>query len=109
MHIPWTIFAVSVILMLVSVPLIFKRVPKNNFYGLRTTRTLNGTDAEWLAANYKAGIALCFAGLLAMIACILVPLLDLPVKTTGLVCSAVLLVVVLGAAYFSMRPSSAPR
>ena len=51
----------SVLIMLVAVPLIFRLVPRNWFYGFRTPRTL-ASDAVWYPANQVCGVALLAAG-----------------------------------------------
>lgn len=45
----------------VSLPLIASRVPRNPFYGFRTSKTLASDDA-WYAANRYAGRDLFYAG-----------------------------------------------
>ena len=46
------------------VPLIMGWIPRNYFYGVRTRRSLQGSEAEWYAINRKGGwilfwISLC--------------------------------------------------
>jgi hypothetical protein len=61
------IYVAPLLLMAVSLPLIFRKIPKNIFYGFRTRRTLNGTDEYWYEANHKAGLALFVAGAVAFL------------------------------------------
>jgi uncharacterized membrane protein len=46
-----------VIIALVSVPLVFRWIPQNRIYGIRTRNTLADTDT-WYAINRIAGISL---------------------------------------------------
>lgn len=52
---------VGVLLMLVSVPLIFRLVPRNGLYGFRTPTTL-ASDAIWYPANQVCGVTMLAAG-----------------------------------------------
>jgi hypothetical protein len=47
---------VPAVLIALSVLLIFRRVPRNWIYGLRTPRTLRGTDETWYRQNAIAGM-----------------------------------------------------
>ena len=49
-----------------SIPLAFRRVPKNASYGFRIPSTLNGTNAHWLHVNQVAGMAGIAAGVLSI-------------------------------------------
>ena len=49
-----------------SIPLIFRMVPRNFFYGLRTPSTLS-SDELWFRANHFAGWALLVAGAVSAI------------------------------------------
>jgi uncharacterized membrane protein len=55
-----------------SVPLIFRRIPPNPFYGLRTRRTFL-SPRIWYAANRTAGIWLTIAGIVWLAAGLLIP------------------------------------
>jgi uncharacterized membrane protein len=52
---------VSIMLIVVAVPLILEKIPRNGFYGFRTPYTLS-SDAVWYRANRIAGITLLVAG-----------------------------------------------
>lgn len=56
---PMLMYGVSVLIMAVSLPLIFRKIPKNMLYGLRTRRTMSGTDAYWLRPIGKRDLE-CF-------------------------------------------------
>jgi len=61
-----------ILVIVVSVPLILKMVPRNRFYGFRTPRT-RSADAIWYPANRVAGILMAVAGLLWLAAVLVVP------------------------------------
>jgi uncharacterized membrane protein len=48
-------------IVLASIPMILRRIPRNYFYGFRTERTL-ASDETWYASNRMAGIAFACAG-----------------------------------------------
>jgi uncharacterized membrane protein len=50
-------FFPSVVIALVSAPLVFRWIPQNRIYGIRTRKTLADTDA-WYAINQIGGILL---------------------------------------------------
>lgn len=52
---------------LVSLPLVLKLVPLNRWYGFRTRRTLSNEDI-WYEANYKGGMGLIVASVIALVA-----------------------------------------
>ena len=52
---------------LVSLPLVLKMVPLNRWYGFRTRKTLTNEDT-WYEANYKGGMGLIVASVIALIA-----------------------------------------
>jgi len=45
-------------LMVIAIPLILKKVPKNGFYGFRTPKTMAGSDEQWYRINREGGIAI---------------------------------------------------
>jgi uncharacterized membrane protein len=53
---------VPLTIILLAIPLIFEKVPRNGFYGLRTAFTMS-SDAVWYYANRISGIALLLAGI----------------------------------------------
>jgi uncharacterized membrane protein len=68
-----TIIAPAAIVVL-SIPMILQKVPRNGFYGFRTPRTL-ASDAVWFPANRVAGISLACAGTIWIAAGFTIPLL----------------------------------
>jgi hypothetical protein len=83
-----------------SVPLILGRVPRNDFYGLRTPRTMSGSLEEWYRANRTGGIVACILGLLLIAGCAIAALMKqddrLPVLlgSTGLLVAGTIAVAV---------------
>jgi uncharacterized membrane protein len=57
-----------------AVPLIFRKIPPNPFYGLRTRSTFSSRRI-WYAANRIAGIWLAVAGIVWLGAGLLIPTL----------------------------------
>jgi len=51
---------IPAILIALSLPLVFRLVPRNRWYGYRTPRSL-GSDAEWYRMNRIAGVAVIAA------------------------------------------------
>lgn len=49
-------FLVPAVLIALGVPFVFRLVPRNWLYGLRTPRTLYGGDATWYRHNALAGM-----------------------------------------------------
>lgn len=45
-----------------GIPLMLGRVPRNHWYGVRTSRTMSGTEAEWYETNRKGGITMVVIG-----------------------------------------------
>ncbi|MDA8120630.1 MAG: hypothetical protein M0Z85_11490 [Gammaproteobacteria bacterium] len=60
-------YFVSALLILLSVPLALKWVPKNAIYGFRVASSLTGTTAHWYYVNQVAGIAGISAGCLSIL------------------------------------------
>jgi|SRR6185437_6976551 len=95
-------YAVSALLMFVSLPLILKKVPKNMFYGFRTRKTMSGTDEYWYQANQSAGFAMFLAGVVSFLASLLIPFFVSGEKTILHLWSFVLILSVAIAFGFSM-------
>jgi uncharacterized membrane protein len=53
---------VPILLIVLAIPLILQRIPRNGFYGFRTPYTLSSDDV-WFRANKIAGITLLVAGI----------------------------------------------
>lgn len=62
-----SILATDVFLVLVSIPLILRKVPRNVVYGYRTRATL-GNDVVWYEANAHFGRGLVIASLVSALA-----------------------------------------
>ena len=56
------------LMILVSVPMVMRRLPPNAFYGFRTPKTLSDPQI-WYEANRRAGVNLIAAAILAMLSC----------------------------------------
>ena len=56
-----------VITIAISIPLVLRKVPPNVWYGFRTRKTLSDT-ALWYEANYRGGVNLIIASVIALIA-----------------------------------------
>ena len=67
----WAVTAAALVFMALSIPLILRRIPKNDFYGVRTPLTMSASDEDWYAANEKAGKVVFIGGLMTIIACVL--------------------------------------
>ena len=52
---------VPVLLIVLAIPLILQKIPRNGFYGFRTPYTLSSDDV-WYRANQIAGITLLVTG-----------------------------------------------
>ena len=56
------------LMILVSVPMVMRRVPPNGLYGFRTPKTLSNPQI-WYQANRLAGVNLIVAAILTMAFC----------------------------------------
>ncbi len=56
----------------VSLPLVFRKIPPNGFYGFRTPRTVSDQNI-WYQANWFAGWALLLAALVIEIIASVIP------------------------------------
>ena len=80
------------VVILASVPLVLKLVPRNGVYGFRTRRTVE-SDEVWYPANRAAGIAMIVAAGVWLAAIIFVP----EVVSTPYLVGVVTVVIGLGA------------
>ena len=71
---------VPLTIMLLAIPLILEKVPRNAFYGFRTASTM-ASDETWYRANKISGIALLVAGLLWLILGLTLPNVMEPVRS----------------------------
>ena len=99
---PILMYAVPVLIMFVSLPLILKKIPKNAFYGFRTKKTMSGTDEYWYRANRSAGFAMFLAGVVSFLASMVIPLFMSDEKRIVSIWSFVLIASVIVAFCFSM-------
>jgi len=90
-----------VVTILISIPLVLRIVPPNLFYGFRTRKTLSNTEL-WYEANYRGGVNLIVASVVALIARF-VFFQMLPPEPEGLFSMGVLAIATLGSAFVSMR------
>ena len=58
-----TAFIGPVLLVMLGVPLIFRLVPRNYLYGLRTRSSLGTTMENWYSQNQVSGVVLVLAGI----------------------------------------------
>jgi uncharacterized membrane protein len=70
-----TVAAVDLLIALVSIPLIFRRIPRNAAYGVRTPATLS-SDEIWYPANEYGGKALLLSSLLGVVGIVIVVNVD---------------------------------
>jgi uncharacterized membrane protein len=87
----------ALLIMIVSIPLMLERVPKNPLYGFRTNKSMSGSDSEWYRINRIAGAGLFIAGFISLIACLIVPRLIDNGQTAVFSCGGVLLVAIVTA------------
>ena len=78
----------SVMLVLVSIPLLLRRIPPNAFYGLRVPATY-ADEWVWYEANALAGRDMVALGVLLVVLALVLPLLGLKGGTPPLVWAAV--------------------
>jgi uncharacterized membrane protein len=75
MHILWLELGSALLIAVIAIPLILRKVPKNMFYGMRTPKTMNGSDENWYELNHLAGMAMMWSALIAATLMLLVGLL----------------------------------
>ncbi len=66
------ILLVPLVIIVLSIPMILGKVPRNSLYGFRTAYTLS-SDEVWYRANKISGIALLIAGVVWLIMGFAVP------------------------------------
>jgi uncharacterized membrane protein len=62
--------ALSLLSIGLAIPFILKKVPPNEVYGFRTARSL-ANEKVWYAANYFSGWTLLIAGIVSLLAIII--------------------------------------
>lgn len=60
--VPYELVGLGVLIVLLSLPLVWKKVPRNAYYGFRSRLTLS-SDRIWFAANAYAGKQFILASL----------------------------------------------
>lgn len=93
----------GLLVILICVPMILEMVPPNNWYGLRTRRTVSDPDV-WYPANRIAGQYLAVAGTVIVLTTLLVFLFQksLPPNAASITLLSVSLISVLGASVMSL-------
>jgi uncharacterized membrane protein len=90
--------AVPLLVLAFSIPLIYKKVPPNRWYGFRTPKTLS-SDAMWYRTNKIGGqyfvVAALFQLVSVLIVVTLLPGLAIPLLTYGFLPTMPLLVAVM--------------
>jgi uncharacterized membrane protein len=94
-------WVLPVVTIAISTPLVLRKVPPNVWYGFRTRKTLSDTNL-WYEANYRGGVNLIIASIIALIARMIFMQMFEP-ELAGFVSMAVLAVVTVGAAIISVR------
>ena len=61
------LMVVSVVMILLAIPLMKEKVPRNSFYGIRNLRSMTGSQEEWYRINRQGGTALFRGGLVALL------------------------------------------
>jgi len=54
--------AVPVLMLALGLPLLFRLVPRNYFYGMRSARTLWTNEATWYRQNVITGVVMVLTG-----------------------------------------------
>ena len=94
-------WVLPVITIAISIPLVLRKVPPNVWYGFRTRKTLSDTSI-WYEANFRGGVNLLIASVVALLArAIFIQILE--PEVAGLASMGVLAVVTLASAIISVR------
>ncbi len=91
------IIVISVVTILVSLPLIAMKVPRNDWYGIRTAHTMAGSENDWYATNRKGGLYLCGVGLITLAVCTVVLLVVRSHRTVGLLVTPIFVILLVAA------------
>ena len=70
-------FIPPILVALLSIPLVFKKIPRNPLYGYRTEYTMS-SDNAWYSTNKAAGAGGVMGGILWLLALVLLPILGMP-------------------------------
>jgi uncharacterized membrane protein len=90
-----------VVTIVISIPLVLRKVPPNVWYGFRTRKTLSDTSL-WYEANYRGGVNLIIASVIALVARMIFIQMFEP-ELAGLASMGVLAVATLASAIISVR------
>jgi uncharacterized membrane protein len=85
--------AAGLLLTVLSIPMVYRKVPPNSWYGFRVRATLENEDV-WYPANEYAGKRLFWVGLSTVVSALVLFLL--PIPNIGVYASAVGGIVVVG-------------
>lgn len=102
MRVPIPIVIAAIVLILAALPLAFKKVPKNHFYGIRTPRTMSGSNEQWYAVNQIGGYGLAIAGVITLLSCFIAPRFLSDLHTVTLLCAGVMVVSVVISLWVSL-------
>ncbi len=65
-------FIPSIAFLIISIPLVFGLIPRNRWYGIRTSRTLSDDDV-WFAANRFGGLLFILSSLVYLCTAVFIP------------------------------------
>ncbi len=66
-YMPRNAVTVPVLMIALGLPLAFRLVPRNLFYGQRTLRTLRGPEETWYMQNVITGVAMLLIGVVWLV------------------------------------------
>ncbi len=90
----WTSLGLGLLLILMALPLLLKKVPPNEWYGLRVPATLQNQQV-WYAANTWMAKRMIVVGVVIILGGVMVTRLPLNLALQGILWSAVVLIGVL--------------
>ena len=62
LYVPRNAYTAPILFIALGIPLIFRLVPRNLFWGQRTLRTLRGPEEHWYRQNVITGVAMTHIG-----------------------------------------------
>ena len=92
----------SLLIMVISLPLMLERIPKNGLYGFRTRASMSSSEDEWYRLNRIAGSALFIAGFVSLAACLIMPSFLSNATLLTQICTCILLISVIVATVFAL-------
>ena len=92
----------GLLITVVALPMMYDKIPPNNFYGFRTPRTLSDPNV-WYPANRVAGRNLAIAGVIVVTTALLVFVMQksIPLRTASLILLTVSVAALIGAVVHS--------